>query len=230
MLNVNHLSVVYPDGKRAVDHVSFQAGPGETIALIGANGAGKTSLLLALMGVLEAKSGEVSFNGLSLNKKNLPEFRSRLGLVFQDPDDQLFMPNVYEDVVFGPRNLGFSEDKTREFAERALDQLRISDLRLRSPLTLSGGEKRLAAIAAVLSMQPEFLLFDEPTAFLDPRARRDLRGILQNLPQSKLIATHDLAFAADICTRTLVLKDGALAADGGAALLQDAALLESVGL
>ncbi|MDR3311343.1 MAG: energy-coupling factor ABC transporter ATP-binding protein [Oscillospiraceae bacterium] len=229
-LNVNNLTVAYADGHVAADGVSFALGYGENAALIGANGAGKSSLLLALVGVLPAKSGEIRAGDLILGKKTLRELRSRVGLVFQNPDDQLFMPSIFEDVAFGPRSFGLGEAETAERAEAVLARLGISELRDRSPLKLSGGEKRLCAIAAVLATEPEFLLFDEPTAFLDPRAKRGLARTLSELPQGKLIATHDLPFAAETCSRVLLLKNGRLAASGGAELLRDAELLERAGL
>ena len=230
MLCIKDLSVEYAGGQAAVKRVSFQVASGESIALVGANGAGKTSLLLALVGVLPAKTGDIAIDDLTLNKKTLPDFRARIGLVFQNPDDQLFMANVFEDVAFGPRSFGYDEEQTKARVQNALDQLQISHLRERSPLKMSGGEKRLAAIATVLSMQPDYLLFDEPIAFLDPRARRNLQAILQGLPQGKVIATHDLSFAAAICSRALVLKDGQILADGGIDCLKDESLLENAGL
>jgi len=230
MLKVKKLSVEYADGKRAVNHVDFQIMPKDCVALIGANGAGKTTFLLALVGVLAAKTGEIAIDDFILNKKNMPDFRARVGLVFQNPDDQLFMPNVFEDVAFGPRNFGYNEEQVKERVHAALEQLKINHLYRRSPLKLSGGEKRLAAIATVLSMQPDYLLFDEPTAFLDPKARRNLQNVITNLPQGKLIATHDLSFAADTCSRVVILKDGEIVVDGGVDLLKDNALLESAGL
>jgi cobalt/nickel transport system ATP-binding protein len=230
MLIVKDLTVEYADGIRAVDCVSLALAPGESVALVGANGAGKTTLLLTLVGVLAAKSGEVSLDGLALDKKSVAGFRARIGLVFQNPDDQLFMPNVFEDVAFGPRSFGLGEEETKTRVDDALAQLKIGHLRDRSPLKLSGGEKRLAAIATVLSMEPDYLLFDEPTAYLDPRARRNLRRIVNDLPQGKLIATHDLSFAADTCSRAVILKDGAVVADGGIDRLKDEGLLECAGL
>ncbi|MDR3296179.1 MAG: energy-coupling factor ABC transporter ATP-binding protein [Clostridiales Family XIII bacterium] len=230
MLEIKDLTVEYADGKRAVDGIRFTLGAGENAALIGANGAGKTTLLHALVGVLEAKTGVVAVDGVTLVKKSLCTIRKNVGLVFQNPDDQLFMPDIFEDVAFGPRNLGLAEDEVKTRVDAALETLGIAQLARRSPLKLSGGEKRLSAIAAVLAMEPQYLLFDEPTAFLDPRARRGLAEMLSVLPQGKLIATHQLDFAAQTCSRVLLLQDGKLVADGGIALLGDKRLLESAGL
>ncbi|MDR1159057.1 MAG: energy-coupling factor ABC transporter ATP-binding protein [Syntrophomonadaceae bacterium] len=230
MLEVCGLSVSYPERANAVDGVCFALCKGEKVAIIGANGAGKTTLLLALAGILAPSKGNISIEGVEFNKRNFYDMRREIGLVFQNPDDQLFMPNIYEDAAFGPRNLGCSEEETRERVENVLGQLGILRLAQRSPLKLSGGEKRLAAIATVLTMRPSYMLFDEPTAFLDPRAKRVLVGILSELPQGKLIATHDLAFAEKICSRVLLLRDGKLAAEGGIDVLRDTALLESAGL
>jgi cobalt/nickel transport system ATP-binding protein len=230
LLSVTDLTLEYADGTRAIDALSFSIGAGENVALAGANGAGKTSLLLALVGVLQIKSGEIRVRETVLNKKNLREVRSRVGLVFQNPDDQLFMSSIFEDVAFGPRSFGCSEAETTRRVGAALSSLGIGHLAERSPLKLSGGEKRLAAIATVLTMDPEFLLFDEPTAFLDPRARRNLTAVLSDFPQGKLIATHDLPFAKETCSRALLLQNGKLFADGGIDLLRDGATLEAAGL
>ena len=230
MLKTSDLSIEYADGTRAIDGVSFSVAAGENVALIGANGAGKTSLLLALVGVLQPKSGEIRLNETVLGKRSMRAIRSRIGLVFQNPDDQLFMPNISEDVAFGPRHFGCDEDETARRVSDALSGLGIERLSERSPLKLSGGEKRLCAIAAVLAMRPEFLLLDEPIAFLDPRARRGLTAILSELPQGKLIATHDLAFAEEMCTRVLLLQDGKLVADAGKELLHDKTALQAAGL
>ena len=230
MLKIIDLTVEYSDGTRAIDGIGFSIGEGENVALIGANGAGKTSLMLTLVGVLQPKCGEIRIGETIIDKKNLREARSKIGLVFQNPDDQLFMPNIFEDVAFGPRSFGCNEAQTAERVEAAMSRLGITGLARRSPLKLSGGEKRLAAIATVLAMDPEFLLFDEPTAFLDPRAKRNLSATLSGLKQGKLIATHDLAFAQGLCSRVLLLQSGKLAADGGAELLRDTQMLEAAGL
>jgi len=235
VLAVSDVTVEYSGGKLAVSNVSFNLNSGENTALIGANGAGKTSLMLALVGVLPVKTGEIRIvdsvkDDTVLSKQTLREVRARVGLVFQNPDDQLFMPSIFEDIAFGPRSFGCSEDETNVRVNEVLDQLGISHLRDSSPLKLSGGEKRLCAIAAVLATKPEVLLFDEPTAFLDPRARRNLAALFENLPQGKLIATHDLAFAGATCTRVLLLQEGRLIADGGQELLADTQTLEAAGL
>jgi len=230
LLTVTDLTIEYTDGTRAIDSVRFSIDTGENVALIGANGAGKTSLLLALVGVLPPKRGDIHVGKTMLNKKTMREIRSRIGMVFQNPDDQLFMPSIFEDIAFGPRSFGCGESETAWRVNAALSRLGIEHLAKRSPLKLSGGEKRMAAIATVLAMNPEFLLFDEPTAFLDPRARRNLKTILADLPQGKLIATHDLAFAEESCSRVLLLESGKLAADGGSELLRDLPALKAAGL
>ena len=230
MLSANELTIEYPDGTRAVDSISFLLNKGENVALIGANGAGKTTLMLSLVGVLPSVSGEIRIGDTLLDKKTLRQFRSLIGMVFQNPDDQLFMPRIYEDIAFGPRNFGCDEETTAERVNKALSQLGIEHLANRSPLKLSGGEKRLAAISTVLAMQPDILLFDEPTAFLDPRARRNMIHTLADLPQGKMIATHDTSFASVLCTRVLLLQEGRLIADEGIDLLQDKERLEAAGL
>jgi len=230
MLKVKELVVEYPDGTRAIDTISFALQEGENVAIIGANGAGKTSMLLSLVGILLAKSGEIHMHEALLEKKNLREIRTKIGMVFQNPDDQLFMPNIYEDVAFGPRNFGCDEEETKNRVDAALTKLGIEHLSKRSPLKLSGGEKRLAAIGTVLAMEPELLLFDEPTAYLDPRARRNMINTLMELPQGKLIATHDTAFASILCKRVLLLQNGKLVADEGIELLNESKRLEAAGL
>jgi cobalt/nickel transport system ATP-binding protein len=230
-LELERIGAGYTENTWAFKDISFSAGPKENLAIVGANGAGKTSLLLALVGILPLKSGSVRVGGLSLDPKNPEAFRQKIGLVFQNPEDQLFMPSIYEDLAFGPRNLGLSEADARRRAEDALALLGISPLRDRSPLKLSGGEKRLASIATVLTMRPLVMLFDEPSAFLDPRARRSLITALKPLPHTKIIATHDLAFAEEVCGRVLVLKDGALRAQGAPRdIFADTALMEECGL
>ncbi|MCL1909166.1 MAG: energy-coupling factor ABC transporter ATP-binding protein [Holophagaceae bacterium] len=230
MLTARDLTVVYPDGTKALDCISFTMGENETIALVGENGAGKTSLLLAIVGIIGLTGGNLEVNGVFLSKKTLREVRRHIGLVFQNPDDQLFMPLIYEDIAFGCRNLGMTEAQVENMVDGTLGQLNIGHLRNRSSLKLSGGEKRLAAIAAVLAMEPSILMFDEPTAYLDPRARRALEQTLNKLRHPKIVATHDMSFASGVCNRVIVLKGGKIVADGGPSLLMDSEFMRSCGL
>lgn len=230
MLKTENLRAVYADGTVGVDGLTLTVGDGEAVALIGANGAGKTTLLLSLVGVLPS-TGRVTADGVTLAKKTLAAIRRRMGLVFQNPDDQLFMPTVFADVAFGLRDGGLSESEIASRADACLASLGIGHLRERSASRLSGGEKRMAALAAVLAMEPSILLLDEPTAFLDPKARRALIRALHALPHAKLIATHDLAFAAETCPRSVLLRDGRLFADGPSdELLYDEALMDACGV
>ena len=231
MMNVEHLKLVYPDGTCAVDDLSLTLADGESVALVGANGAGKTSLLLSLVGVLGLAGGSIRVDEVTLGKKTLDEIRRRVGLVFQNPDDQLFMPVIREDVAFGPRNFGHSPEETEKIVADTLETLGISHLGDKSPTKMSGGEKRMAAIATVLAMDPRVMLFDEPTAFLDPRARRKLIRLLNRLPHTKLIATHDLPFACEVCTRVVILQHGQIAAQGDPkTLLYAEALMDRCGM
>ncbi|MDR3259408.1 MAG: energy-coupling factor ABC transporter ATP-binding protein [Fusobacteriaceae bacterium] len=218
MLKIEKLSVTYPDKTKAVNQFTLDIQNGETVGLIGANGAGKTSLLLALVGILPAE-GTIVADGILLEKKTIDIIRGRIGLVFQNPDDQLFMPSIYEDIAFGLYSEKINEDKInedkiRERVENVLKQLGISYLRDRSPLKLSCGEKRMAAIATVLVMAPSIMLFDEPTAFLDPKARRKLINFLKTLNQAKLIASHDLFFVKEVCERVVLIRNGTVTAIG----------------
>lgn len=213
MLRLRNWNVKYPDGTEAVRDLSFTAEAGEHLALVGANGAGKSSLILSIVGIIPGK-GEVTVGDVILSDKTVKEVRSKAGVVFQNPDDQLFLPTIYDDIAFGPRNQGLEEEAVRRRVEDRLRMLRIGHLRDRSAMKMSGGEKRLAALATVLAMKPSVILLDEPTAFLDPRARRNLIEILKKLPHTMLIATHDLPFAAEVCPRSIIMKKGELFADG----------------
>jgi cobalt/nickel transport system ATP-binding protein len=234
IIEAENLSIRYPDGTAAVEGVSFAVPSGENAALIGANGAGKTSILLALVGILPLSSGSICVGGTELSgarppEKTLRELRRRVGLVFQNPEDQLFMPSIFEDLAFGPRNMGLPEDEVIRRVDAALNRLDIAYLRGRSPLKLSGGERRLSSLAAVLTMEPEVMLFDEPSAFLDPRARRGLINILKSLPHTKLIATHDLDLAAEVCGKAILLRNGKILAQGRAeTLLHDPEYIDRV--
>ncbi len=198
MLKLQDITVVYPDKTKAINGVSFTLGERESIAIIGENGAGKTTLLLAIVGILELSGGSVEINGIPLTKKSVNEIRKQIGLVFQNPDDQLFMPQIYDDAAFGCRNLGLPETDVHKRVDETLTRLKINHLRGRSSIKLSAGEKRMAAIAAVLAMNPSVLILDEPTAFLDPKAKRALSETLNGLQHPKIVATHDIAFAKEV--------------------------------
>jgi cobalt/nickel transport system ATP-binding protein len=230
MLNLCNVTVIYPDKTKAIDNIDLCVNEGESIALIGENGAGKTSLLLAIVGILELANGTIETDGIQLGKKTVNEIRKRIGLVFQNPDDQLFMPLIYDDIAFGCRNSGLPEETVKTRVDETLKQLNISRLHNRSSLRLSGGEKRMAAIASVLAMEPSVLMFDEPTAFLDPKARRSLIETLMKLHHTKIVATHDISFAARVCSRVIILKNGRIAADGKTALLYEKELMLNCGL
>ncbi len=230
-LEARSLYFSYPDGHEAVKNVSFTIYHGESVGLIGANGAGKSTLLMLLVGLLFPGQGEVLVGDVRLTKKTLSAIRQRLGFVFQNPDDQLFMPTVYDDVAFGPRNYGLDEDEVKIRVEKALEMVGIPHLKDRPPFKLSGGEKRVAAIASVLSMQPDILIMDEPTSALDPKSRRRVITLLKNFGHTKIIASHDLDMVLEACKRVIVLKEGEIVADGiTEEILCDKELLESCGL
>lgn len=230
-LEARTLNYNYPDGNQAVKDISFTIHHGESVGIVGVNGAGKSTLLMLLMGVLFPGSGEILVGDIHVTKKTLPMIRQRLGMVFQDPDDQLFMPTVYDDVAFGPRNYGFDEKEVEGRVTQALEMVGILHLKDRPPFKLSGGEKRAAAIASVLSMQPDILIMDEPTASLDPKARRRVMAFLKSFEHTKIITSHDLDMILEVSDRVIVLKDGKIAADGKAAeILADTELLDQCGL
>jgi cobalt/nickel transport system ATP-binding protein len=225
LIEIDRLSHVYPDGKQALDEISLSIMPGEKVALLGANGAGKSTLLLHLNGILEGE-GKISVDGLDVVKKNLGQVRAKVGMVFQNPDDQLFSPTVFEDVAYGPIYQGLDRQTVEQRVNQALAAVHMADYAARNPYHLSGGEKKRIAIATVLSMQPQILVFDEPTAGLDPRARRELMELLIELTQTMLIATHDMNLAERVTSRVVVLNQGRITADGSSAkVLQDEAVL-----
>lgn len=213
-VEVRSLAYAYPDGQPALRGVSFALQAGTTVGLIGSNGAGKSTLLLHLNGVLQGSSGEVLVHGLTVSASNLIEVRRQLGMVFQDADDQLFMPTVNEDVAFGPRNMGLSEAEVQRRVAQALATVGASHLTSRAPYRLSGGEKRAVAIAGVLAMTPRVVVMDEPSAGLDPAARRRLIDLLKGFEHTQLIATHDLDLVQEVCSRVLVMREGLVEADG----------------
>jgi len=227
-VRVDGLRHVYPDGHVALDGVDLTIAPGERVAVLGPNGAGKTTLMLHLNGVLSATEGSVQISGIPVGRKTLREIRRRVGLVFQDPDDQLFMPTVAQDVAFGPANFGVSCDELADRVRHALEAVSLTDQADRSPAHLSAGQKRRAALATVLACQPEVLVLDEPSANLDPVARRELAETLGGLSATMLIVTHDLPYAAQLCDRAVVMSGGTVVADGPInVILNDAELLEA---
>ena len=225
-LKVRNLSFVYPDGRRALDGVDLDIGSGERVAILGPNGAGKTTFALHLNGILTTTGGTVTVSGLLLNDDTVGEIRRRVGLVFQDPDDQLFMPTVRDDIAFGPANLGLTGAELDARVEEALRSVEAEQFADRAPHHLSGGERRRVAIATVLAMRPDILVLDEPTAGLDPAARREILELLRDLEITQLVITHDLPFALELCDRSVIMHGGKVAADGSTgSLLADADLL-----
>lgn len=214
LLEVTDLEFCYPDGHIALTGVSLGVGAGERLALLGPNGAGKTTLALHLNGILRSRSGSVTVGGSTLDDTTVAEIRRRIGLVFQDANDQLFMPSVYEDVAFGPANLGLRGAELDKAVESGLAAVGASDIARRAPHHLSGGEKRRAALATVLAMQPDLLVLDEPTSGLDPAGRRELIEVLASLDVAQIVITHDLPLALELCPRSVVMNDGKVMADG----------------
>ena len=225
-LLVDGLAFAYPDGHQALFGVDLRIERGERVALLGPNGAGKTTLALHLNGILTAGRGHVAVGGLPVEKAHLREIRRRVGIVFQDPDDQLFMPTVGEDVAFGPANFGVDGPALRERVDAALATVGMGEHRDRSPLHLSGGQRRRVALATVLACEPEILVLDEPSSNLDPVARRELAEVLLGLGTTILMVTHDLPYALQLCPRSVVIDDGVVVADAPTReLLADAVLL-----
>lgn len=230
-ISVRDLGFAYSDGTRALNGVSFEVGHGEAIAVVGANGAGKSTLLLHLNGLLSPSEGAVNIGGTPVAKGTLADIRRTVGMVFQDPDDQLFMPTVAEDVGFGPMNLGLPPSDVAARVDDALARVDALHLKERPPYRLSGGEKRAVAIATVLAMEPSILVMDEPSSGLDPRARRRLIRLLASFDHTRILATHDLDMAADLCERTIILSGGAVVADGPTSrIFADDTLLAAAGL
>lgn len=232
LIELKEIEFSYPDGTKALCGVSCSLKGQESVALIGANGAGKSTLLSHLNGVHfsgdKAKGLGLFLNGDYLEKRDVTRLRDKVGMVFQNPDDQLFMVTVFEDVAFGLRNLGIDEENVEKRVMQALSDVGMLHLKDRSPHRLSGGEKRLVSISTILVMEPEVLVLDEPSSNLDPRSRRLLIQLLNRLDQVKVIATHDLDLVLDVCERTIILKDGVIQADGPTyEIMRDRALLEA---
>ncbi|MEI7948499.1 MAG: ABC transporter ATP-binding protein [bacterium] len=231
IVEVRDLMYAYPDGTEALRGVSFRIEHGSAVALVGANGAGKSTLLLHLNGYLPTTRGEVTIGDTVVTRETAVLARRAVGLVFQDPDDQLFMPTVAEDVAFGPLNAGLPPEQVERRVAVALDRVGMKHVRERPPYRLSAGEKRAVAIATVLAMSPDILVMDEPSANLDPRARRRLIELLLSFEHTRIIATHDLEMVVEVCSRVIVLDGGRVVADGPAReLLNDEALMLAHGL
>jgi cobalt/nickel transport system ATP-binding protein len=227
-LRVEGLHHTYPDGRTALSGVDFEVEAGERVAIMGPNGAGKTTLVLHLNGILQPTAGRVTVGELVVEKANLREVRRRVGIVFQDPDDQLFMPTVREDVAFGPHNLGLRGHELDHRVQDALAAVGMADSADRAPHHLSFGERRRVAVATVLAMDPEVLVLDEPSSNLDPAARRELAEILLSLPVTTVLVTHDLPYALQLCPRSIVLNSGRVAAEGPTReILADDAVMEA---
>lgn len=230
MLVFENVSYQYPGG-HGLKNVSFSIGAGEQVGLIGANGAGKSTLMKLALGLLTPTAGKIYVDGAELTAKNLPEVRKSLGYVLQDSDNQMFMPKVIDDMVFGPMNYGKSREQAEETAREITRDLGVEFLLERHNHRISGGEKRMAAIATILAMEPKVMLMDEPSAALDPKNRRRVINTLNRLPQTKLIASHDLDMILETCDRVLLLSHGTLLADGKAGqILRNREMLERCGL
>ena len=231
IVDVKELAHAYPDGTEALRGVSFHIGHGEAVALVGANGAGKSTLLMHLNGYLATERGEVRIGDTSVTRETAALVRRAVGMVFQDPDDQLFMPTVGEDVAFGPLNAGLPAEQVERRVAAALERVGMAHVRGRPPYRLSAGEKRAVAIATVLAMEPDILVMDEPSANLDPRARRRLINLLVSFEHTRIIATHDLELVVEVCPRVIVLDAGRIVADGKTEeVLDDEALMLAHGL
>lgn len=227
MIEFQNVSFSYDREGPVVENLSFTIQDGESVGLIGANGAGKSTIMKLLLGLLSGK-GQILMDGLAVNKQNLPAIRQKIGFVLQDSDNQMFMLTVYEDMIFGPRNYGLSKEETERRVDAVLNRLALVELKHRYNHKISGGEKRMAAIATILTMEPETILMDEPSTALDPVNRRTVINTINTLPQTKLIASHDLDMILDTCQRVILLSRGKIVADGPAErILRDQALLEA---
>ncbi len=227
-LAVHDLRFAYPDGTQALFGIDLSIRSGERVAMLGPNGAGKTTLVLHLNGIHLPQRGAVEVGGLAVSKQNLKEIRRRVGIVFQDPDDQLFMPTVRQDVAFGPANMGLAGDELDERVRMALEAVGMEHVADRAPHHLSFGQRRRVAVATVLAMRPQILVLDEPSSNLDPAGRRELAEILRTLDITMLMVTHDLPYALELCPRSLVMNRGAVVGDGATVeILSDEALMRA---
>lgn len=230
ILEIENLSYSYPDGTRALGNISFSMDEGQRVAVLGANGAGKSTLMLHLNGILDGQ-GRITVCGLELVKKNLRHIRQKVGLVFQNPDDQLFCPTVFDDVAFGPQNMGLPKEVVQKRVTAALARVGLAGFEKRSPFHLSTGEKKRVSLATVLSMDSELIVLDEPTSNLDPKGRREIIELLSALDKSMVIVTHDFDMALKLCPRSIMLSKGKIVADRETAkIISDTTLLKNNGL
>lgn len=213
LLSFENVFFSYPNSEEVLRNISFSISSGEKVALLGLNGAGKSTLMLHTNGLLIPSKGNVCVKGMNTKSKSINEIRKTVGIVFQDPNDQLFMPTVYDDVAFGPRNMKLSQEEVERRVRRALELTNTEELAMRSPYELSGGQKKSVSIATVLSMNPELIVFDEPTSGLDYKATENFIEIVKSLPQAILLSTHDLELAKNLCERAIVLKNGKIIRD-----------------
>lgn len=226
-IKISDLKFTYPDGTKVLNGIDLTINPKESVAIVGPNGAGKSTLLLHLNGILMSKSGEVDIFGTKIKKDSLKKIRQKVGIVFQNPDDQLFCPTVYEDVAFGPLNMKLTDDEVKERVENALCALNIEDLKDKSAHHLSFGQKKRVAIATVLAMESSILAFDEPSSNLDPMTKRKLIEAIKKLDATKIIVTQDLFLAAELCDRAIIINDGIVVKDANIEeILRDEELLE----
>lgn len=230
IIHIHNLSFDYPDKKNALSDINLTVKAGENVAILGRNGAGKSTLLMNIIGILKGV-GEIELFGIKMKKENLRELRRRIGFVFQNPDDQLFMQTIFDDIAFGPLNFGFSEEETEKRVKNVLNIVGLAGYDSRKPHHLSLGEKKRAAIATILVLEPEVILFDEPSLALDPEGRTNLIRFIKNIPSTKIIATHDLELALELCNRVVVMDNGKIMADGTTkALLADRKLMNVMGM
>ncbi len=228
MIEFQHVSFAYEKGRPVLEDISFAIGRGEAVGLIGANGAGKSTVMKLLLGLLTPGEGKILVDGEEVNKQSLAHIRRKLGFVLQNSDNQMFMPTVYEDMIFAPLNYGLSREEAEARVDAVLARLGLTELKHRHNHRISGGEKRMAAIATILAMEPEAILMDEPSAALDPYNRRVVINTIRELTQTKLITSHDLDMILDTCERVILLSDGHIAADGKTeSILHDQNLLEA---
>ncbi len=216
IIKINEITFTYNEDKSLIKDLSFSLKAGECLGIIGANGAGKSTLLKLILGLLELNSGEITVDGIVLNKKTIKEIRKKIGYVFQDSELQLFMPRVIDDVAFGVLNQGYSEEEAQKISEKALETVGAIHLKNRPPYELSGGEMKKVALATVLAMKPEILIFDEPSIGLDPKSRRNLINLINKMDKSSIIATHDMEMALDICDKIIVIYEGQIVLSGTA--------------